>query len=121
MKKRSDALGVSFLLVSILLTLVVFSVLGAEARDKFLNGSGEFIWHGWDGNDWEIFLYSKGIVTQITDNDYTDDLPWINSKGRIVWQGYDGNDYEIFLYSKGTVTQITDSDYDDCLVRPTYP
>ena len=72
MKKRSDALGVSFLLVSILLTLVVFSVLGAEARDKFLNGSGEFVWYGSDGSDYEIFRFSKGTITQITDNDYDD-------------------------------------------------
>jgi len=72
MKKRSDVPRVFFFLLAFLLTLILFSVLGAEARDKFLNGSGEFVWHGWDGNDWEIFLYSNGTVTQITDND-TDD------------------------------------------------
>ena len=111
----------SMLFLSVLLTAFLFSVSTAEAQPRNLNNRGDLVWQGYDGNDWEISLYSKGIVTQITDNDYTDDLPWINSKGRIVWQGYDGNDYEVFLYSKGTVTQITDSDYDDCLVRPTYP
>jgi len=115
MKKRSDALGVSFLLVSILLTLVVFSVLGAEARDKFLNGSGEFVWHGFDGNDYEIFLYSNGTLTQITDNGYDDYDAQINFKGKIVWYGSDGNDNEIFRYSKGSITQITDNGYDDGL------
>ena len=72
MKKRSDVPRVFFFLLAILLTLILFSVLGAEARDKFLNGSGEFVWYGSDGNDTEIFRYSNGTITQITDNDYDD-------------------------------------------------
>ena len=72
MKKRADVPRVFLLFVSILLALVLFSVLAAEARDKFLNGSGAFVWHGSDGNDYEIFLYSKGSITQITDNGYDD-------------------------------------------------
>jgi len=30
------------------------------------------VWYGSDGNDNEIFRYSKGTITQITDNDYDD-------------------------------------------------
>ncbi len=111
MKKRADVPRVSLFLVSIVLTLTLFSVLPAEARDKFLNGSGEFVWHGFDGNDYEIFLYSSGTITQITDNDYDDVDAQINSKGKVVWYGWDGNDNEIFRYSKGTITQITDKHF----------
>ena len=98
MSNRTDVLRGSLLLVSILLTLVVFSVSGAEARDKFLNKFGEFVWHGYDGSDYEIFRYANGTITQITDNEYDDYDPQVNNKGKIIWYGYDGNDYEIFLY-----------------------
>jgi hypothetical protein len=66
----------SFILfVSVLLAVTLFDVLAAEAKHTNLNNRGDLVWHGFDGNDFEIFLYSKGTVTQITDNDY-DDYLW---------------------------------------------
>jgi hypothetical protein len=121
MKIKANVPGLSVLFVSVFLTVILFSILIADTQGRSLNDRGDFVWQGFDGNDWEIFLYSKQLVdnvivrlvTQITDNQYDDLYPQINSKGQIVWQGFDGNDYEIFLYSKGLVTQITDNQYDD--------
>jgi hypothetical protein len=101
------------LFVSVLLTLILVSVLAVEAKQTNLTERGDLVWMGYDGHDYEIFLYSNGTTTQITHNDYDDWNPQINSKGQIVWQGSDGHDDEIFLYSKGTITQITDNDHDD--------
>jgi hypothetical protein len=86
-----------------------------------INQSGLIAFDGWDGNDWEIYLFDGRAVTQITDN-YTDDRqPDINDLGHIVWHGVSmlncqANFYglrEIFLYADGVITQITHNDYDD--------
>ena len=113
MKIRANVPRGSVFFVSVLLTVILFSVLAAEAKLTNLNELGDLVWNEWDGHDAEIFLYSKGTITQITDNDYQDNNPQINSKGQIVWYGSDGHDYEVYLYSKGTITQITDNDYYD--------
>jgi len=110
MKVRAEVPRVSVLFLSVLLTAVLCGVFAAEAKQTNLNDRGDVVWQG---SDEEIYLYSKGTITQITDNDKADYNPLINSKGQIVWYGWDGNDWEIFLYSKGVITQITDNDYDD--------
>ncbi len=69
--------------------------------------NGEVVWAMYDGTDTEVFLYSNGTVSQITDNDYTDDVPRI-SNGQIVWHGgaiY--TDYNIYSWESGVTTQIT--------------
>ena len=78
----------------------------------YLNNSGEVVWSGYDGNDFEIYLYSDTTVTQITNNSYDDRNPQINDAGNIVWDGYDGNDYEIFQYNGSTISQITNTSFD---------
>ncbi len=141
MKKTSDVPRVFPVFVSISLTVILCGVFAVEAkqtnlkkngyqvlktpvpsespvmpkssRNPQINQHGDVVWEGYDEHDWEIFLYSKGKIIQITDNDYDDRNPQINSKGQIVWEGYDGNDWEIFLYSGGKITQITDNEYDD--------
>jgi len=67
--------------------------------------AGKVVWEGYDGSDWEIFLYNGTTTTQITSNSYNDYSPQIDA-GKIVWYG-DSPDYEIFLYDGGTTTQIT--------------
>ena len=74
---------------------------------------------GYDGYDYEIFIYSKGTITQLT-HDYVDDMyPQVNSKGQIIWQGYDRNDdhYHIngylYPYPRGILTWITGQGLDD--------
>ncbi len=89
------------------------SVMPKSNRFPNLNEHGDVVWQGSDGHDLEIFLHSKGTITQITDNEYDDQNPQINAKGQIVWEGHDGHDWEIFLYSGEKITQITDNEYDD--------
>ena len=52
---------------------------------------------GWDGSDYEIYLYDGTTATQLTDNSYDDYFPQINANGYVVWEGWDGLDEEIFL------------------------
>ncbi|MDB4442809.1 PKD domain-containing protein [bacterium] len=65
--------------------------------DPQINDSGYVVWEGYDGSDWEIFVYDGENTTQITNNNYNDYDPQINDFGYIVWYGYDGQDNEIFL------------------------
>jgi hypothetical protein len=74
MKIRANVPRVSVLFVSVLLTVILFSVLAAEAKLTNFSERGDLVWHGYDGHDYEIYLYSKGTITQITDNDYDDYL-----------------------------------------------
>ncbi len=62
-----------------------------------MNDSDSIVWRGFDGNDYEIFLYDGATITQMTDNCYDDNPPRINNNGQVVWSGFDGNDYEVFL------------------------
>ncbi len=68
------------------------------------------VWYGWDGGDYEIFLYSDGVITQLTNNsDSYDGYPQINASGQVVWEGAGpdvwygdrrvADDTEIFLSS----------------------
>jgi hypothetical protein len=54
------------------------------------------VWQGDDGNDYELYLWEGGTVTQITTNSGADIDPEI-SGSNVAWQGYDGNDYEIYF------------------------
>ncbi|MGL1904330.1 MAG: RICIN domain-containing protein [Fibrobacterales bacterium] len=75
--------------------------------------NGEVVWAmkdapGYEG-DTEIYLYSNGTITQITNNDYVDDVPRI-SNGQIVWYGGEHYEsYQIFTWKDGATTQITSS------------
>jgi Tol biopolymer transport system component len=82
-----------------------------------VNASGRVVWHGWDGNDFEIYSASAsgGTPVRITNNTYNDEDPKINASGRTVWQGFDGQDYEIFsANADGTgLVQITNNATND--------
>ncbi|MHC4499840.1 MAG: proprotein convertase P-domain-containing protein, partial [Planctomycetota bacterium] len=74
------------------------------------------VWEGYDGTDYEIFLYNATTATtiQITNNSRDDLDPQIHGSN-VVWKGYDGTDYEIFLYdvTTATTTKITNNNSDD--------
>ncbi len=65
---------------------------------------GDFlVYMGWDGNDWEIYVYqiSSGVKTQLTNNNLDDRYPRVH-KSKIVWQQNDNinpkdGDNEIML------------------------
>ena len=61
-----------------------------------INNQGQIVWEGFDGNDWEIFVYDGAIVHQLTDNCVDDFRPKIADNGDVVWTRSDGNDYEIY-------------------------
>ncbi len=79
-----------------------------------INDNNDVVWMGYDGNDYEIFMYEWLIdwVWQITDNSYDDYYPMINNNGDIAWQGRDGSEYQVFFYENDmdTIWEISSSD-----------
>lgn len=71
-----------------------------------INDNNDVVWQGYDGNDYEIFLYqsTSETIIQITDNSYNDYYPQINNNGDIAWQGNNGTEQQIFLYESMTDT-----------------
>ncbi|NCC53318.1 MAG: hypothetical protein EOM20_19195 [Spartobacteria bacterium] len=58
------------------------------------------VWYGWDGEDFEIYLYNqedKSIV-QITTNQYDDVAPVIHN-GVIAWEGYSAVEGDIYMWT----------------------
>jgi len=51
------------------------------------------VYSGYDGNDWEIFIYEidSGVTKQLTNNDYSDKEPRVRGQ-RIVWSQTDDNE-----------------------------
>ena len=50
-----------------------------------INNIGYIVWEGYDGTDWEIFLYDGSTTTQLTNNSYDDTHPQINDNGYVVF------------------------------------
>ncbi len=71
-----------------------------------INDQGWIARQGFDGNDWEIFLYDSIKTAQLTDNDYDDTYPQVNDKGEIAWQGFDGRDWQIFLAALNEISDL---------------
>jgi hypothetical protein len=95
---------------------IVTKITKNSYDDRFpqINDNGYIVWEGYDGSDWEIFLYDGTNITQLTDNSYDDNEPKINNNGYVVWSGQPtGTDTEIFLYDGTSITQITDDSYYD--------
>jgi len=79
----------------------------------WINSKGEVVWQGWDGWDYEIFLYDGSDTTQLTNNSYDDVGPQINDRGWIAWRQFDGEDYEIFIYDGSMIRQLTNNSYSE--------
>lgn len=69
-------------------------------------------WEGYDGNDWEIYLYDGQNIQQLTNNNRDDRFVTLYG-ANVAWSGFDGNDYEIFLFDGTEIRQVTDNAYDD--------
>jgi hypothetical protein len=61
-----------------------------------INNLGQVVWSGFEGHDYEIFLYDGSKIIQLTYNERNDRKPNINDNGQIVWEA-DIGDIEIFL------------------------
>ncbi|MCG8405080.1 MAG: PEP-CTERM sorting domain-containing protein [Phycisphaerales bacterium] len=64
-------------------TTQITNTPGLDAGSVQISGSN-IVWHGFDGNDREIFLYDGQTITQITDNAVNDVRPQIDGSV-IVW------------------------------------
>ena len=101
-----------FFFISLLL-MMLFSVFASSAYGQnytntqltnndatdgspHINNLGQVLWSGFDGHDYEIFLYDGSKIIQLTDNERNDRKPHINDNGQIVWE-VDTGDIEIFL------------------------
>ena len=78
-----------------------------------MSSKNQVVWNGYDGAHWQVYLYSKGIVTQISDSDNNNYNPVMNNKGQVVWSGYDGSHWQIYLYSNGHVRNLSNSGHDN--------
>ena len=75
------------------------------------------VWTGFDGNDWEIFIYDGNDVTQLTDNEYDDYEPDVSGTYVTWYADPNSDDFEIFLYDGLEIIQLTDNAHDDELPR----
>ena len=65
-----------------------------------------------DGNDYEIYRYSGGTTTKLTNNTINDYAPQI-AGNTVLWYANDGTDVEIFRNNGTTTTQLTNNDTDE--------
>jgi hypothetical protein len=65
-----------------------------------------------DGNDTEIYRYSGGTTTKLTNNTINDYAPQI-AGNTVLWYANDGTDVEIFRNNGTTTTQLTNNDTDE--------
>ena len=74
--RSSISLAFGFLLlagVPVQAEWVITQITDNSEDDEEPQVSGtNVVWKGWDGNDWEIFLYDGSSVMQITDNSEDD-------------------------------------------------
>lgn len=74
------------------------------------------VWSASDGNDSEIFLYSNGVTTQLTNN-LVDDLSPAISGNNIAWARFDYSgsypDTEIYFYDGSRTIQLTNNTVQD--------
>ena len=53
-------------------------------------------WSAWDGQDYEIFVYTGSSIDQLTDNACDDISPDVSGR-TVVWSGWDGHDWEVYM------------------------
>ena len=84
-------------------------------RDPQIWGN-QVVWSGFDGHDFEIYLWDGTSVRQLTDNETDDTEPRVHD-GKVVWQGSDGSDSEIFYWDGAKVLRLTNDAVEDTAPR----
>jgi len=75
--------------------------------------NGQVVWQGFDGDDFEIYLFNGTNTIKLTSNLHDDVNPSIRD-GMICWMGYHDNwDPEIYVWDGTEITRLTDNDYED--------
>ncbi|MFZ5453019.1 MAG: choice-of-anchor tandem repeat NxxGxxAF-containing protein [Thermodesulfobacteriota bacterium] len=86
------------------------STLGGAYLGLFpkINNRGEVAWAGNYYDSPGLYLYSHGVVKQLTNNPNIQNFD-INDLGQVVWSGLvlSPYGYNIFLYKNGVTTQVT--------------
>ena len=93
---------------------------GGVGKNNIVNSSGTIIWLGREDYfaPLQVFRYSGGTATQITDTPSSCYNPQLADNDHIVWQtsvdnGAGTADDEIYHYQNGVITRITDNDVQD--------
>lgn len=68
----------------------------------------QVVWAGYDGNDYEIYLYDGTQVVPLTDNETDDTQPRIHS-GKVTWEGEGDADGEIYFWDGAKTTRLTNN------------
>ncbi len=76
--------------------------------------NGNIVWYGWDGFDYEIFMYdaARNETMQITSNRHDDISPRIWNDV-VVWESYSGVEGDIYMWRNGEITQVSQNIDDD--------
>ena len=74
----------------------------------------ELVFQGWDGNDYEIYLYrfDADQLEQITNNQF-DDVSPVVWDGRVAWIAHPTITAEIFYLADGTIRKISEGTQDN--------
>ena len=74
----------------------------------------ELVFQGWDGDDYEIFLYrfDTGQLEQITNNQF-DDIAPVVWDGRVAWVAHPTVASEIFYLADGVIRKISEGTADN--------
>ncbi|MFM6081679.1 MAG: TolB family protein, partial [Dolichospermum sp.] len=88
------------------------SVYDIVAVDNYNISGNTVVYAKKDGNDTEIYRYSGGTTTKLTNNTINDYAPQI-AGNNVVWYANDGTDVEIFRNNGTTTTQLTNNDTDE--------
>jgi len=67
---------------------------------------GQIAWAGWDGTDYEIFLWNGESINQITNN-AQDDYEAQLSNGQIAWTSKTGERFDVLFYDGETIHNIS--------------
>jgi len=80
-----------------------------DEDDQFPQVSGNnVVWEGFDGNDYEIFLFDGATTSQLTSNSSQDHQAHV-SGDNVVWRGEFGGDVEILLYDGVSTSNVSNS------------
>jgi hypothetical protein len=94
------------------LTTNFYYEMGAKAQGDHV------VWYGWDGFDYEIFMYDsvKDLTIQITSNRYDDVAPVVWG-GVVAWESYAAVESDIFIWKDGEIRNISTNIDDDLYPR----
>jgi uncharacterized repeat protein (TIGR02543 family) len=81
-----------------------------SAYGSSINSSGQVVWSqydssppGYDFYDYDIMLYSGGVISPITHNEIADEKPCIDADGTVYWSGVDFSYLNFLGVYDGTV------------------